>query len=50
MFFSNLSSNLKSKTQSEYFPNCKVISEYAYTEDMNSRMTMEDGKTPIYLK
>lgn len=43
MFFSNLNSNLKPKIHSEYFPNCKVISEYGYTEDMNFRMTMEDG-------
>lgn len=43
MFFASLSSNLKSKSHSEYFPGCKVVAEYAYTEDMNSRMTMEDG-------
>jgi len=44
MFFSSLGSNFKPKTHSEYFPNCKVVTEYGYTEDMgNSRMTMEDG-------
>lgn len=43
MFFSSLGSNFKPKTHSEYVQNCKTVSEYGYTEDMNSRMTMEDG-------
>lgn len=43
MFFSNLNSDFKSKTNTEYIQNCKVVSEYAYSEDINSRMTMEDG-------
>lgn len=44
MYFLN-NPSFKPKYNSEHVFNCKCISEYAYSEDMNSgnRMAMEDG-------
>ena len=43
MFFTGLSSDFKPKNNSEYVRNCKVVSEYAYCDDLNTRKSMEDG-------
>ena len=43
MFFTGLSSDFKPKNNSEYVRNCKVVSEYAYRDDLNTRKSMEDG-------
>ena len=43
MFFTRHSSGFKPKNNSEYVRNCKVVSEYAYRDDLNTRKSMEDG-------